>query len=335
MPFITKLKVNSMDKMYLVKKLYQAFVTILLVLIINFFLFRVMPGNPLSMIMRNPNASEDAIEKVKQLFGIDQPILVQLWIYFKQLFQGDLGLSFMYKQPVIDVIAEKLIPTLLLVGISTIIAIVAGVLIGIIAASRQGKKIDAFSLAFSLITYSMPTFWLGIMLIIFFSSTLNLFPTSGMVTAGKVFGNSLDHAIDVSKHLVLPALTLSLVLIGQFVLIMRNSLLEVLTEDYITTAKAKGFSEKLIMKRHALPNAMLPMVTIIAINLGFMIAGAIQIETVFSWPGLGRLMYEALNNRDYPLLQGIFLIVSVCVVLANLCADIIYGYLDPRINKKT
>ena len=324
-----------MDKYYLLKKLYQSFITIILVLIINFFLFRVMPGNPMSMIMRNPNASEEAIAKIKQLFGIDQPLYVQLWIYFKQLFQGDLGLSFMYKQPVTHVIAEKLIPTLLLVGISTLIAIVAGVLIGILAASRQGKKIDVISLAFSLITYSMPTFWLGIMLIILFSSTWNLFPTSGMVTAGQVFASSFDRAVDISKHLVLPVLTLSLVLIGQFVLIMRNSLLEVLTEDYITTAKAKGFSEKLIMKRHALPNAMLPMVTIIAINLGFMIAGAIQIETVFSWPGLGRLMYEALNNRDYPLLQGIFLIVSVCVVLANLCADIIYGYLDPRINKKT
>jgi peptide/nickel transport system permease protein len=322
------------NKNFLLKKIFQSIITIFLVLILNFFLFRVMPGNPLSMIVRNPNASPEAIEKIKHLMGMDQPIYVQLWLYFKQLFQGDLGLSFMFKQPVIHVIGERLFPTLLLVGVSTIAAIIAGVLLGIIAAARQGKKIDVTSLAFSLITYSMPTFWLGIMLVIFFSVTLNLFPTSGMVTAGMVFDNSFEKAVDVLMHLFLPALTLSLVLIGQFVLIMRNSLIEVLTEDYITTAKAKGFSEKLIMKRHALPNAMLPMVTIIAINIGFMIAGAIQIETVFSWPGLGRLMYEALNNRDYPLLQGIFLIVSVCVVLANLIADIIYGYLDPRINNK-
>lgn len=323
-----------MNKYFLLKKLYQSMITIFLVLILNFFLFRVMPGNPLSMIVRNPNASPEAIEKIKHLMGMDQPMYVQLWLYFKQLFQGDLGLSFMFKQPVMDVIAERLFPTLLLVGVSTLLAIIAGVFIGIVAASRQGKKIDVASLTFSLITYSMPTFWLGIMLVIFFSVTLNLFPTSGMVSAGVVFSHSFDKALDILKHLFLPTITLSLVLIGQFVLIMRNSLIEVLTEDYITTAKAKGFSEKLIMKRHALPNAMLPMVTIIAINLGFMIAGAIQIETVFSWPGLGRLMYEALNNRDYPLLQGIFLIVSVCVVLANLIADIIYGYLDPRINNK-
>ena len=240
----------------------------------------------------------------------------------------------MFKEPVIQVIGERLFPTLLLVGVSTLVAIIVGVFLGIIAAARQGKKIDISSLAFRSFTYSMPTFWLGIMLVIFFSVTLNLFPTSGMVTAGMVFNHSFEKALDILMHLFLPTLTLSLVLIGQFVLIMRNSLLEVLTEDYITTAKAKGFSEKLIIKRHALPNAMLPMVTIIAINLGFMIAGAIQIETVFSWPGLGRLMYEALNNRDYPLLQGIFLIVSVCVVLANFMADIIYGYLDPRIKSK-
>ncbi len=323
-----------MNKYYLMKKLFQSMVTIFLVLIINFFLFRVMPGNPLAMIVRNPNASEEAIEKIKVLFGVDQPMYVQLWLYFKQLAQGDLGMSFMTKEPVIQVIGEKLVPTLLLVGLSTIVAIIAGMFIGIVAASKRGKKIDIISLTFSLITYAMPTFWLGIMLVVFFSVTLNLFPTSGMSTAGAVFANSFEKALDVSKHLFLPTLTLALVLIGQFVLIMRNSLLEVLTEDYITTAKAKGFSEKLIIRRHALPNAMLPMVTIIAINIGFMIAGAIQIETVFSWPGLGRLMYEALNNRDYPLLQGIFLIVSVCVVLANLCADIIYGYLDPRINNK-
>ncbi|WP_417898107.1 ABC transporter permease [Bacillus haimaensis] len=323
-----------MNKYFLIKKLFQSMVTIFLVLIINFFLFRVMPGDPLAMIVRNPNASEEAIEKIKVLFGVDQPMYVQLWLYFKQLAQGDLGMSFMTKEPVIQVIGEKLIPTLLLVGLSTIVAIIVGMFIGIVAASKRGKKIDIISLTFSLITYSMPTFWLGIMLIVFFSVTLNLFPTSGMNTAGAVFANSFEKTLDVSKHLFLPTLTLALVLIGQFVLIMRNSLLEVLTEDYITTAKAKGFSEKLIIRRHALPNAMLPMVTIIAINIGFMIAGAIQIETVFSWPGLGRLMYEALNNRDYPLLQGIFLIVSVCVVLANLCADIIYGYLDPRINNK-
>ncbi|MFD1019840.1 ABC transporter permease [Thalassobacillus hwangdonensis] len=316
---------------YLAKKLVQAAVTIFLVLIINFFLFRVMPGNPLSMMIRNPNASPEAVERAKALFGIGEPLYVQLWIYFRDLFQGDLGLSFMFKKPVIEVIASKLMPTLLLVGVSTIIAIIAGTFIGVISAWKRGTKIDVSALSFSLITYAMPTFWLGIILVILFSVQFQIFPTSGMATPGASYGSFIEEWIDVGKHLFLPAVTLSLILIGQFVLIMRNSLLEVLTEDYITTAKAKGFKEKWVIRWHAVPNAMLPMVTIIAINLGFMIAGAIQIETVFSWPGLGRLMYDALLNRDYPLLQGIFLIVSVCVVLANLVADVIYGYLDPRV----
>lgn len=324
-----------MKKLYILKKLSQSLFTIFVVIILNFFLFRVMPGDPLSTIMRNPNASEQAIEKIENLFGLNQPLYVQLLLYFKQLLHGDLGMSFMFKQPVISVIGEKLFPTILLVGVSTLIAIIVGIYIGIVAASRRGKKIDVISLTLSLFTYSMPTFWLGIVLIIFFSVSLNLFPTSGMITPGKVFTGWFSQTMDMAKHLFLPALTLSLVLVGQFVLIMRNSLLDVFTEDYITTAKAKGFSEKLVIRKHAVPNAMLPMVTIIAINIGFMIAGAIQIETVFSWPGLGRLMYEALNNRDYPLLQGIFLIVSICVVLANFMADIIYGYLDPRIKSST
>ncbi len=316
---------------YLLKKMMQAAVTIFLVLVINFFLFRIMPGDPLSMLIRNPNASPEAIEKAKELFGLGQPWYVQLGMYFSDLFKGDFGLSFMFKKPVLDVIAAKLMPTLLLVGVSTVIAIAAGTFIGVISAWKRGTKIDVTALSFSLITYSMPTFWLGIILVILFSVQFQLFPTSGMVTPGASYGSFIDHSVDVAKHLFLPAVTLSLILIGQFVLIMRNSLLEVLTEDYITTAKAKGFKEKWVVRWHAVPNAMLPMVTIIAINLGFMIAGAIQIETVFSWPGLGRLMYDALLNRDYPLLQGIFLIVSVSVVAANLLADIIYGYLDPRV----
>ena len=283
------------------------------------------------MLMRNPSASTEAIQKAKEFFGLDQPWYTQFYIYFKQLLQGDLGLSFMEKKPVLEVVAAKLIPTLLLVGIATTLAIVIGAFLGILAAWKRGTKLDILSLTFSLITYSMPTFWLGIVLISIFSVYLQIFPTTGMVTPGAVFSNSFQKTLDIIEHLFLPVLTLTLILVGQFVLIMRNSLLDVLTEDFITTARAKGFSEKFVLKRHAVPNAMLPMVTIVAINLGFMIAGAIQIETVFSWPGIGRLMYEALTNRDYPLLQGIFLIISISVVLANLIADIFYGYLDPRV----
>lgn len=316
---------------YLFKKVSNAFITVFFVLIINYFLFRVMPGDPLAMMLRDPKATPEAVEKIRELFGLDQAWYVQFGLYVKQLFQGDFGMSFLFKQPVIDIIAIRIIPTLLLVGVATILSLIGGIFLGILAASRRGKKVDVFSLSFSLLFYSMPTFWIGVMLIAFLSVHLTLFPTTGMATAGMVFESSMDAIMDVGHHLFLPVISLSLVLMGQYVLIMRSSLMDELTEDYIKTARAKGFSEKYIIMKHAVPNAMLPMVTIITINLGFMIAGAIEIETVFSWPGLGRLMYEALLNRDYPLLQGIFLIISICVIIANLIADILYGYLDPRV----
>lgn len=320
-----------MNRQYFIKKLFQSILTIFIVLIINYFLFRIMPGDPLQMLMRNPKASPEAIAKIAEMFGLDQPWYMQFFIYLKQLFRLDMGMSILYRQPVIDVIASRILQTLLLVGLAEILAIIAGIFVGVISAWRRGQKVDVISLSFSLITYAMPTFWLGIVFVVFFSVYLNIFPTSGMATPGMVYANIFEHINDVANHLFLPVLTMSLVLIGEYALIMRNSLLEVLTEDYITTAHAKGFDEEYVIKKHAVPNAMLPMVTIIAINLGMVIAGAIQVETIFSWPGIGRLMYDALTNRDYPLLQGIFLFVTVCVVIANLIADILYGYLDPRV----
>jgi peptide/nickel transport system permease protein len=316
---------------YLIKKVTNAIITLFFVLIINYFLFRVMPGDPLAMMLRDPKASPESAEKLKQLFGLAEPWYIQFGLYIKQLLQGDLGMSFLFKQPVVEIIAIKIVPTLLLVGVATIVSLIGGIFLGILAAKNRGKKIDVLSLSFSLLSYSMPIFWIGVLLVAFLSVHLTLFPTSGMTTSGMVFASSIDATLDVARHLFLPALSLSLVLLGQYVLIMRNSLMDELTEDYVQTAKAKGFSEKYIIRKHAIPNAMLPMVTVISINLGFMIAGAIEIETVFSWPGIGRLMYEALLNRDYPLLQGIFLIISTCVILANLIADVLYGYLDPRI----
>ncbi len=320
-----------MNKNYVLKKLFQALLTIFFVLIINYILFRVMPGDPMAMLMRNPKASAAAIEKTRSLFGLDKPWYVQFGIYLKQLFRGDLGLSFQYKKPVAQVIGTRILPTILLAGLAEIVAIIIGTLIGIVSAWKRGKRVDIISLSFSLVMYSMPTFWLGIILVSIFSVSLRLFPTTGMMTAGMSFPGWFSMAGDVIRHLILPVITLALVMIGEYALIMRNSLLDVLTEDYITTARAKGFTEKYVVRKHAVPNALLPMVTIIAINLGLVIGGTIQVETIFSWPGLGRLMYDALTNRDYPLLQGIFLLVSIAVIGANFIADIIYGYLDPRV----
>lgn len=320
-----------MNKQYLLKKILQAFVTIIIVLIFNYLLFRVLPGDALGMLMRNPKASPESVEHVKTLFGLDKPWYVQFGIYFKNLMHGELGLSFMFKKPVAEVIGARILPTVLMVGVAEIIAIIIGTFLGIVAACKRGQKIDVATLSFSLITYSMPTFWLGIVLVAFFSVTLHLFPTTGMLTAGMQYPNVISLVSDSISHLVLPVITMSLVIIGEYALVMRNTLLDVLTEDYMTTARAKGFDEEYIIRKHAIPNAMLPMITIIAINLGLVIGGAIQVETIFSWPGLGRLMYDALTSRDYPLLQGIFLLITVSVIIANLIADIAYSYLDPRV----
>ena len=320
-----------MKKRNIIKKFIYAVITIFAVLVFNYVLFRVLPGDPLSMMMRNPKATPEMIEATKQLFGLDQPWYVQFYLYFKNLFAGDLGMSFYFKQPVGSVIGSRIMPTIVMVGLAEVVAIIVGIIIGIIAAWKRGTKIDIGTLGFSLITYSMPTFWLGMVMVVIFSVNLHLFPTSGILTPGMTYSAASAMAADYIRHLILPMFTMSIVLIGEYALTMRNTLIDVLSEDYITTAKAKGFGNRYILRKHALPNAMLPMVTIIAINLGLVVGGTVQVETIFSWPGLGSLMYEALKARDYPLLQGVFLLVTVSVVIANLIADITYSYIDPRV----
>jgi peptide/nickel transport system permease protein len=312
-------------------KLGQALLTIFIILVLNYFLFRIMPGDPVSILARNPKMTAEGLARLNEMFGLNQPWYVQFGIYIRDLATGNLGTSFIYKRPVLDMIAERIVPTLLLAALAEILAIAAGMFIGIVAAWRRGSKLDVGLLGVALVTYSIPTFWLGIMLIAVFSGWLRLFPVSGMVSASLVFADSFSKIGDIAHHLILPTLTLAVVLVGEYALIMRSTMIEVLTEDYIVTAEAKGLSPRQVLHRHALPNAMIPMTTIIALSLGFTITGALQVETVFSWPGLGRLMYDALQGRDYPLLQGIFLVTSVCVVGANFITDILYRVIDPRV----
>lgn len=316
---------------YILKKLFQALLTIFIVLILNYFLFRVLPGDPIRVLIRTPRMSTQALEQIQAQFGLNQSWYIQFLYYLRDLFQGNLGTSFAYREPVLKVILERVPPTLLLVGISTLLSIILGIIVGLVIAWKRGSKLDVIGLGISLILYSMPTFWVGIIMIMLFAVYLQIFPTGLMQLPGEYHPNLWARALSLARHMFLPVFTFSFILIGEYVLIMRNSLLEVFQEDYMTTARAKGISHVELLKRHALPNAMLPMVSLIAINLGFVVAGAIQIETVFSWPGLGGLIYSALLNRDYPLLQGLFLFITVCVIGANLCADLLYGYLDPRI----
>jgi peptide/nickel transport system permease protein len=231
---------------------------------------------------------------------------------------------------VAGLLRERLVNTALLVTIGNLLAIIIGIALGVAAAWKRGTIIDIASLVFSLFTWALPTFFLGIILLIVGSNYLGL-PVGGMRTSGRQYASIMEQVVDVGRHLFMPTIVLVVVLLGQFMLIMRSSLLEVLGEDYILTAKAKGLSESQIMRNHAMRPAMLPVITLIALTLGFTVSGSILIESVFSWPGIGSAVFEAVSRRDYPMLQGAFLIITISVIVANTTADLLYTALDPRV----
>jgi peptide/nickel transport system permease protein len=337
---------------FLFRKIGWAFSTILFVLVLNFFLFRVLPGDPARAGIHDPRLKKDAIEALRIRFGLDKPVIncfdslnpikvgdcgvnpfeTQFFIYMRNLTQGDMGISFHTNRPVFDILKERLWNTILLIGAGQILSIIIGVIFGIFAAWKARTAIDYGALITGLLAWSLPTFWLGIILLFWGSN--NGFPIGGKVTPGIGSYPFLYQLGDIARHIILPTLTYTIVYMGEYLLLMRSSLLDVLAEDYILTAKAKGLSTFQILKDHALKNAMLPIVTIIAINLGFTVAGAIQIETVFSWPGLGGAIFESVGRRDFPVLQGAFLLIAISVIIANLIADLTYSFLDPRIHSE-
>jgi len=322
-----------MSGRYLLNKILQAIVTIVLLVLLNFLLFRMMPGSPERILGRNPNVTAEAIAATRERWGLDKPVLPdQLVAYVSSIAQGDLGFSFVYRGlPVTDVLADRIWPTVILFGLGEIIAIIVGVSLGAYTGWRRGGVIDHVGNGASLVLYATPYFLLGMFLLLVFAVGLGWFPTYGMYTVGATYNGYLDQFTDFAAHLALPLATVALGLIGQYSIVMRSSIVDTLGDEYVTTARAKGLPERQILRQHALPNAMLPMATLIAINLGYVVAGAITVEVVFNWPGLGTLTVDALSARDYPVLQGIFLVLSVSVVVANLLADLAYQYLDPRV----
>jgi peptide/nickel transport system permease protein len=320
---------------YLARQSLQAIFTIVMIVILNFLLFRMMPGSPDRVNPRNPNITAEMREAAAARWGLDKPLLPdQLVAYVSSTLRGDLGYSMKFQgQSVFEVIGDRFWPTILLIGLAEVIAIVLGLLLGAYSGWRRGGLTDRVGNGLSLILYSMPYFVIGMPLIIIFAAGLGWFPTSGMLTPGATYTGPLDFLGDLISHLVLPLACISLGLIGGYSILMRSSVTETRAEDYITTARAKGLPDGKILRSHAIPNALLPAVTLIAINLGYVVGGAITAEVVFNWPGLGTLTVDALNARDYPVLQGIFLILGISVVLANLGADIVYGYLDPRVRR--
>jgi peptide/nickel transport system permease protein len=319
---------------YFLQKVAQVILTMIFILVFNFFLFRVMPGDPVKLLARSSGAhlSVEAQKQLEQDLGLDQPMVQQFVTYAKNTLTGDLGVSqITYPgESVTSIFAQFMWPTLLLVGLSTIFSTVFGMLMGIYGGWRRGRTFDMSSMGVSLVLYAMPEFWLGIILLITFAVGLGWFPTGGSQSVSVTY-TGMSHYVDVLNHLFLPCLTLTLAYLGEYYLLMRSSLLDVLGEEYVTLARAKGLREKHVLWRHSVPNALLPTVTLIALNFGFVLGGAITVEAVYSYPGLGLLTFDALQSKDFALLQGMFLFFSLAVIIANFIADLLYVYLDPRV----
>jgi peptide/nickel transport system permease protein len=316
---------------FLVTKTVQAAATLFAVVTFNFLLFRVLPGDPIKLMARAGHLQPEDIARIRRLFGLDQPIWVQYLYYLHNLATGQLGLSLTYREPVATILAQRIQNTLLLLTAATVLVIVIGIAVGVAAGSRPGSRFDTGAVVTTLTFWSLPTFWTGLMLIMILGVYFGTFPIANMQTIGAFYNSPFDQVVDVGSHLVLPTLTLALVDIGQFVLITRSALVDVMTEDYILTAKAKGLSRRAVVWKHGVRNALLPVVTTSALYVGLVMGGAIQVETVFSWPGLGGLLYDAVLRRDYPLLESTFLVFAVTVILANYLADVTYMLLDPRV----
>ena len=315
---------------YVIKRTAFAIVTVFVAITINFVLFRLAPGDAVSNLSRIPHATPETRLAIKKQFGLDKSKGEQYVLYLRQLAHGNLGVSFANSQPVWSNLRTALANSLPMVILGTLFAIVVGTLTGVVAAWRRGTAVEGASVTTALAFYSMPTHWLGLMLVILFTGVL---PTGGMTNEFLINPSWWAHLKDVLSHMLLPSLTLGLVLFGEYTLIVRSAMLETLSEDYVLTARAKGLRPWAIVRKHALRNALLPIATLVALSLGYIVAGAILIETVFSWPGIGSAVYKAVTQRDYPMLQGAFLVLTISVVFFNLLADLVYFKLDPRITQ--
>jgi peptide/nickel transport system permease protein len=314
------------------RRLLAAAGTILFVLLLNFCLFRILPGDPARAGAGDPRLSAESRAAIRAQLGLDRPLPVQLGRYFLSLARGDLGTSYASNRPVAEILRRRLGRTVGLLLSAQAMALALGVLIGGVAAWKRGRAVDRAARAAALLAASLPSFWLGLLLLFAGSRWLGL-PLGGVGTPGLDDLGFWARTGDLLRHMALPAFTLTVVFLGEYVLVARATLLETLGEDYVFAARARGLAPGAILRRHALPNAALPLVTLVALNLGFTVAGAVQVETVFSWPGIGSAVYEAVVQRDYPLLQGAFLLLAVAVVAANALADLAVALLDPRVGE--
>lgn len=316
---------------YLIKRTFLNILVLFAVITLNFIIFRLIPANPVALFAAGRNLRPEQIAALFREFGLDKPLYVQFILYFKGMLTFNFGFSYHNGAIISTEIMQRLPGTLILLVPSTVISIIIGILIGVVGASRRGSIFDTGIQALSLFTYALPAFWLGILFLLTFYVGLHWFPSGGLQSAGVTGSNPLPYFMDQLWHLTLPMLVLIIISVGGWSLLARNSILEVLSDDYIITARAKGLPERTVLYKHAFRNAILPIVTQIALTFGFILSGAVLTETVFSWPGLGRYIFLAVNFLDYPVLQAMFFLIGLSIVIANFLSDIAYGLLDPRV----
>ncbi|HBU03878.1 MAG TPA: ABC transporter permease [Acidimicrobiaceae bacterium] len=308
-----------------------SFGLILAVIVMCFSLVHLAPGDAALVIAGDSGAGDpELIEEIREDLGLDDPYLIQLSRYVGDVVSGDLGTSYRFNESVTSLIGDRIWPTILLVTTALLFAIVIGVLVGVFTARRPESPVSHGVTVFSLVGYSMPVFWTGYLLIIAFASNVRWFPIAGMRDV-RLEGNRLEEWLDIAHHLVLPALTLGLIYLAQYSRLSRASMLEVLQSDYVRTARAKGLAERKVVYKHALRNAVIPVITIAGLQFGALLSGALLVETVFNWPGLGRLAADSVFQRDAPVLLGVLICSAVLVVVINILTDVVYRMIDPRI----
>jgi peptide/nickel transport system permease protein len=312
-------------------RIVKGVLVLIAIAVLNFFLIRAAPGDPATVMAGEAGAADEIfLTQLRERFGLDRPILEQLWIYLKGYLSLDLGFSYRQQRPVIDLVMERLPATLLLTGAAFVVSLVLGIVLGAIAARRAGKWTDSAVTTLALVFYATPLFWIALMSQIVFALKLGWLPNVGYETIGANY-TGLARALDIGRHLILPALTLGLFFTALYARMMRASMLEIAGADFVKTARAKGLSDGVVSRRHVARNAILPVVTLAGLQAGQLVGGAVLTETVFAWPGIGRLMFDALLQRDYAVLLGVFFVSSAMVVVFNIATDLIYRLVDPRI----
>ena len=316
---------------YVLKRLVQAIPVVIAIVVVNFFLLQLAEGDAVDVLAGEAgSATPEYMAQLREKFGLDQPLPVQLVVYMKNVLTFDLGYSFRHDMPVAQLVFDRLVPTLLLMVCTIVVAVGLGIVLGLLAAAGLNTWRDNLISVFALVSYATPLFWVGLMMIVVFSLNLGWFPTSGMENIAA-FHTGWDRVKDIAHHLVMPVITLSLFYLALYTRLMRASMLEQAGMDYVTTARAKGLTERRIVFVHILRNALLPVLTMAGVQIGALIGGSVIVESVFAWPGLGMLAFEALFARDLNLLLGIFLLSALLVVAINLVIDLLYSFLDPRI----